>query len=201
VENTSGQGKNALVPPEVRGWNWGAFFCTVIWGLANNVLVALFMLVPCGAFVMPFVLGARGSAWAWQARRWDSIEHFKAVQRRWAQAGFAALGALVVFAVCLLFVINLIMKSSDVYKLSYEQVSRDPVAIGLLGTPLDTGMVQGSIETSGPAGSAEISYSVKGPRARGTLYTQATKTMGRWHLDALELEIEGKPARVPLTVP
>ena len=24
--NTSGEGKGALVPEELKGWNWGAFF-------------------------------------------------------------------------------------------------------------------------------------------------------------------------------
>ena len=31
-ENTSGHGKMAAVPPEVRGWSWGAFLLTWIWG-------------------------------------------------------------------------------------------------------------------------------------------------------------------------
>jgi hypothetical protein len=33
---------------------------------------------------MPFVLGAKGSGWAWRNGRWDSLEHFKRVQRLWA---------------------------------------------------------------------------------------------------------------------
>ena len=37
-----------------------------------------------GRFVMPFVLGAKGSRWAWRNGRWDSVEHFKRVQRLWA---------------------------------------------------------------------------------------------------------------------
>jgi hypothetical protein len=201
LENTSGQGKNAPVPPEIDRWNWGAFFLTWIWGLAHNVLIALLMFVPCVVFVMPFILGARGSAWAWRSRRWESIEHFKAVQRRWAQAGFALLGAAILFCFALVFVINLIMKQSDVYKLSYEEVTHNPAATGVLGTPVDTGMVTGGISATGPAGSADISYSVKGPRAKGTLYTQATKTMGRWHIDAMELEVYGKAARVRLVPP
>ena len=45
---------------------------------------------------MLFVLGAKGSAWAWRNGRWDSVEHFKRVQRRWAIAGVAVwIGALV----------------------------------------------------------------------------------------------------------
>ena len=201
MENTSGQGKDAPVPPEIDRWNWGAFLLTWIWGLANNVLVSLLMLVPCVVFVMPFVLGARGSRWAWQRRRWESVEQFQRVQRQWAQVGLALLGAALLFCVALVVTINFFMKQSDIYKLSYEEVSRNPAATSVLGTPVDTGMVQGSISTSGPSGSADISYSVKGPRAKGTLYTQATKTMGAWHIDAMELELEGKSPRVRLVPP
>ena len=35
MENTSGQGKAAVLPAELKGWNWGAFFLHVIWGIGN----------------------------------------------------------------------------------------------------------------------------------------------------------------------
>ena len=31
--NTSGQGSSAVVPEEVKGWSWGGFFLTWIWGI------------------------------------------------------------------------------------------------------------------------------------------------------------------------
>jgi hypothetical protein len=107
----------------------------------------------------------------------------------------------VIFAVVLVLAIGFGMKQSDVYELSYEQLRHDPVATRLLGTPIDTGMVGGSISTAGPAGNAEISYSVTGPRAKGTLYTKATKSLGRWHIDVMELEVDGSPTRVQLLPP
>jgi hypothetical protein len=198
VENNSGQGKNAPVPSEIDRWNWGAFFLSFVWGIANNVLISLLMFVPCIVFVMPFVLGARGSRWAWQNRRWKSVDQFQRVQRQWAQIAFALLGLGLTFCVALVIAINFFMKQTDVYKLSCEEVNHNPAATSLLGAPVDTGMVRGSISATGPAGSADISYSVKGPRAKGTLYTQATKTMGIWHIDAMELEVKGTPARVRL---
>ena len=36
---------------------------------------------------MCFVLGAKGSEWAWQNKRWDSVEHFQRVQKKWALWG------------------------------------------------------------------------------------------------------------------
>ena len=71
-----------------RGWNWGAFFLTWIWGVCNNVWISLLCFVPLVGLVMCFILGAYGSKWAWKNKRWDSVEHFKRVQRKWAWWGF-----------------------------------------------------------------------------------------------------------------
>jgi len=87
-ENSSGQGNLAIVPQEIRGWNWGAFFLGWIWGIGNNVWIALLTLIPYVNFVMVFILGANGNVWAWQKRKWDSVEHFKKSQRVWSWWGF-----------------------------------------------------------------------------------------------------------------
>lgn len=150
---------------------------------------------------MPFVLGIRGSAWAWQNRRWESVDHFRRTQRNWALAGFALVLFALVCAGSLFLAITYGMKQSDVYKLSYAKLTSDPTAIRVLGTPMETGMVQGSIETKNASGSADIAFSVSGPKAKGKLYTQAQKEMGIWHVERMELEIEGAAHRIPLITP
>jgi hypothetical protein len=87
VENTSGQGRLATIPEEVRGWNWGAFFLNWIWGIGNSVWIALLALLPFGNIIMPIVLGVKGNEWAWRNRKWDSVAHFNRVQRIWAILG------------------------------------------------------------------------------------------------------------------
>lgn len=87
LKNTSGQGKSAVIPGEIKKWNWGAFFLNWIWGLGNNTFVALLCLIPLVSIIMIFVLGTKGSEWAWRNKRWEGIEHFKRVQKRWAQIG------------------------------------------------------------------------------------------------------------------
>jgi hypothetical protein len=94
-----------VVPAEIDRWNWGAFLLNWIWGVGNNTFVALLTLIPFfGILIMPFVLGAKGNAWAWRNGRWDSIEHFKRVQRLWAiwgvivWLGFRCLAALFTFS-------------------------------------------------------------------------------------------------------
>jgi len=93
MKNTSGQGESAVIPAEIKKWNWGAFLLSWIWGLGNKVYIALLCLIPCVGIVMAFVLGAKGSKWAWQNQRWESIEHFQRVQKIWAWCG---LGLVVV---------------------------------------------------------------------------------------------------------
>jgi hypothetical protein len=72
------------IPAEIDRWNWGAFLLNWIWGVGNNTYIALLTLIPFFGLIMLFVLGAKGSAWAWRNGRWDSVEHFKRAQRKWA---------------------------------------------------------------------------------------------------------------------
>jgi hypothetical protein len=88
-ENSSGQGSSAIIPPEIQGWNWGAFFFGWLWGICNNVWIALLEFIPYVGIVMCIVLGVKGNKWAWQKKRWDSIEHFQRTQRTWAHWALA----------------------------------------------------------------------------------------------------------------
>ena len=99
AENTSGQGSLAVVPKEVKGWNWGAFLLSWIWGIGNHVWLALLALIPYAGVIMNFVLGVKGSEWAWQNRRWDSIEHFKRTQRTWAKWGIGIVIAIIILGI------------------------------------------------------------------------------------------------------
>ncbi len=198
MENTSGQGKHASVPPEVDRWNWGAFFLNWIWGLAHNTPIAMLCFVPCVGMFMPFVLGMKGSAWAWQNKRWDSIDQFRRSQRLWGLAGLALIAFFVLCGVAAFFAVSYGMKQSDAYKLTYTELSKDPTATRILGTPIDTGMVQGRIESNSNGGSADISFSVSGPKAKGKVFAEAHKDLGAWRLDRMELEVDGAPRRVPL---
>lgn len=88
--NTSGQGSGAAVPEEVKGWSWGGFWLTWIWGIGNNVWIALLSLlffVPFLPLAMMFVLGAKGREWAWQNKHWDNVEAFNRTQHTWGMVG------------------------------------------------------------------------------------------------------------------
>lgn len=86
-ENTSGQGSLAVIPDEIKGWNWGAFLLSWIWGISNGVWISLVTLVPYVGIIMIFILGAKGNEWAWRNRKWESIEDFKRTQGKWTKWG------------------------------------------------------------------------------------------------------------------
>jgi hypothetical protein len=112
-ENTSGM--MTTVPAEASGgWNWGAFWFTWIWGLNHRAYTTLLWfpllvvgLIPLGVLIQIGFLvfcGIKGNEWAWRNRRFESVQHFKQVQRIWA---YWVLGVFVVFVV--LFVIGFVM--------------------------------------------------------------------------------------------
>ena len=82
MSNTSGEGAASIVPPEILHWNWGAFGFSWLWGIFNGTWIALLALIPVVNIVMIFVLGAKGSEWAWRNKHWESVLHFRQVQRR-----------------------------------------------------------------------------------------------------------------------
>ncbi len=90
-ENTSGT-RSGEVPAEVKKWNWAAFLMPHVWGLFSGVPYAAvlfgagFLPLPAQIIVMisaSLYLGARGNELAWKGKKWRSVEHFNAFQKRW----------------------------------------------------------------------------------------------------------------------
>jgi len=104
MENTSGQGRSSTVPPEIKGWNWGAFFLNFIWAIGNRTWIGLLTLLPFVCYVMPLVLGFKGNEWAWKNKRWESIDHFKRVQRKWSIWGVGLLLIAIISFTFLFFI-------------------------------------------------------------------------------------------------
>ena len=186
------------IPPEIDRWNWGAFLLNWIWGVGNNTFIALLTLVPIVGFVMLFVLGAKGSRWAWRNGRWDSVEHFKRVQRLWAIWG----------AIIWLGGIALIggelgagfyaFRHSEAYKLGVSTLHASPVATNVLGTPISTGFPTGKIALNGASGTAVLSFSASGPKAAGVVFLEAIKKDGAWAITRLTLKLDGRDGVIEL---
>jgi hypothetical protein len=180
------------IPPEIDRWNWGAFLLNWIWGVGNNTFIALLTLVPLFGLVMPFVLGAKGSRWAWRNGRWDSVEHFRRVQRRWAIWGAIIwIGSIVLFVGIFAGVFSA-LRHSEAYTLGVSKLQSSPIAANLLGTPITAGIPSGSISVDNSSGKASLSFSASGPRASGVVFLQAIKKDGAWSLTRLALKLNGK---------
>ena len=99
-----------FVPEQVKGWSWGGFYFTWLWGVCNGVWISLLTLIPYVGIVMMGVLGAKGKEWAWKKGTWTSVEEFQRIQHRWSIA------AGIVFSVsCLLiaFIIILVAATAE----------------------------------------------------------------------------------------
>ncbi len=83
-ENNSGGGRGIIPPDGVKGWSWGAFWWNWIWAIFNRTWVGLLALIPYVGVIMAIYLGVKGRELAWRNKRWDSLEHFNRVQRRWS---------------------------------------------------------------------------------------------------------------------
>jgi hypothetical protein len=84
VENNSGGGKGIEVPEGVKGWSWGAFLLNWIWAIGNKTWIGLLAFLPYVGLIVAIILGVKGREWAWKNKRWDSLEHFDRVQKRWS---------------------------------------------------------------------------------------------------------------------
>lgn len=198
MENTSGRGTASVVPPEIDRWNWGAFFLHWIWGIGNSTWLALLMFVPCVGLVMPFVLGARGSAWAWRSRQWESVDAFKATQRRWAIWGAVVWGVALMAFAGLWIAIMFSMKNSVPYHMGVQALNADSEAVQALGQPITTGFASGEIRTASLHGHAELKIPAKGPTGRGTVYLRATRKLGHWEVQEAYLQTDGQPTQIDL---
>jgi hypothetical protein len=83
-ENNSGGGADITPPDGVKGWSWGAFCLSWIWAVSNKTWIGLLCLVPYVGILMALYLGIRGRELAWRNKRWDSVEQFNQVQKRWS---------------------------------------------------------------------------------------------------------------------
>jgi hypothetical protein len=186
------------IPAEIRRWSWGAFLLNWIWGIGNNTFIALLTLIPFVGFIMLFVLGAKGNAWAWRNGRWDSVEHFRRVQRKWAIWGFVVwIGTLVLFG-GLIGGVFYALKHSVAYEMAVTRLQSNPIATTILGSPIATGMPFGAISIGGGGGRAALSFSATGPKAKGTVFVEAMKKDGVWSIVKLMLKPQGSENAIDL---
>jgi hypothetical protein len=91
------------------------------------------------------------------------------------------------------------VKQSDLYQGALSLARNNEQVVQALGEPIEPGWwVTGSMETSGPTGSADFAFPLSGPRNRGTLYVVATRSAGLWEFQRIELGVADQNERIPL---
>lgn len=114
--------------------------------------------------------------------------HWKLVLAVWL--GLALSGAIAAFV---------LMSNSDAAKLAIATAKSNSALVERLGRPVKTGwFVSGNIEVTPASGHAELAIPVSAPKGRGTLYTEARKRAGLWHLEMLQFGSEGSSERLDL---
>jgi hypothetical protein len=189
MENTPGLKNKMQVPEEIKKWNWAAFWLNWIWGIGNNVYLALICLIPFVSLIAPFYFGVKGNELAWKNKKWESVEEFKRIQKKWAKwAWVVIVGFLILFG-SIFFGVSGSMKSSPPYSLSWEATIINKDVQEAFGEPLEKGwLVTGGIQTLGDIGNANLSYSIKGPKGKGGVIVEAQKKMGIWKIENLSVD-------------
>lgn len=97
------------VPAEVRRFNWAAFLLTWIWAACNGafnaptIILTILAIIPVvGWFVftpiLMFYCGFKGNENSWRLKRWDSVEQFLEVQRKWTRWTLIIIVPILLFA-------------------------------------------------------------------------------------------------------
>lgn len=91
-ENTYSQ---AEIDRTIEKWNWGAFFCTWLWGVFHKMYWPLAIIIISG---IPYIgqvcslclcvyMGLKGSRIAWNSGKYSDFDAYKKAQRNWAIGG------------------------------------------------------------------------------------------------------------------
>ena len=175
------------VPEQVKGWNWGAFAFSWIWGIRFRTYRALLVFVPFVNIAMPFILGFKGNEWAWKHNQWSSVEEFKNSQRKWSVAAAIMLACGVILAFIFTINMNSSFKESGSTKLALSTLESSEKFHANIGSPYDIDLIQGTIRGYELSGSADMQYEVEGPKGDGQFEFKAKLSESTWRLTCLEI--------------
>ena len=89
------------------------------------------------------------------------------------------------------------MKSTDVYKEALARAKADPAVIEALGSPIRDGFpASGNTNVTGASGESNLAIPISGPKAKGTIYLSANKSLGQWNYSGLVVEVRQTHQRI-----
>ncbi len=111
---------SSQIPDEIKGWNWGAFFLSWIWAIGNQVWIGLLAILGPLWLPMIIILGVKGNEWAWQARKFASVEDFRKTQSAWVKWG------IVLFALQVIIIILVVSAVVSAYRSNSTTTTSTP---------------------------------------------------------------------------
>ncbi len=105
-KNMSAYANSISLSKELKKFNWGAFCFTWIWGIKNNVPVAMlgivFLLAVLAkpiigimlSILFSYWLGKKGNELAWASGKYTNIKKFQVTQQKWSALGLIAIWVL-----------------------------------------------------------------------------------------------------------
>lgn len=92
------------------------------------------------------------------------------------------------------------IKSSDAYTGAMERARSAPAVVAALGAPIrDAYFVSGNISLNGTTGAADLAIPVSGPKGSGSIFVQASKSLGVWHFDHMIVEVDSTRQKIDLS--
>jgi len=157
------------------------FYAAILWYLKRPVVQQAFGIVPVSSIVG---------------------ENSRPAQNTWVKVAVGAAIVLAIggiFAGCLLYTINKMMRSSKPYQMAMDKATASPCVVAKLGTPLlSKGMISGNLEEGPSDGSADLDIPLTGPKGKGSLHVEAELLDSVWNLKDLTLAYsEGQIHLVP----
>jgi hypothetical protein len=208
--------------PNLKSWNWGAFFLTWIWGIPNGVYLGFSVFV---AFVMFGIVEAVlanffpslaaghllglmfGFASLYQlfmmvmhglrgtSWSWERAKWRSAASFKRAQCLWAIGGLLFwVFIIGVFSWSFITATNSAIFKQSVEIVETSPLLAANLGAPVKVALtsLRGGVHNTPTIGRAYYKFRVDGAYSSAVVVVLAIKAAGKWHIEE-ELAVLPQP--------
>jgi hypothetical protein len=96
-----------------------------------------------------------------------------------------------------------VMKSSEPYKNGLERAQNSPEVQAALGTPIEAGtVVTGKINGTNDGGSADIQFSIEGPKDEGTVVVKGSAVPGQgWQYSEMKVVVKSTGKEIDLRGP
>ncbi|MBQ7256305.1 MAG: DUF1559 domain-containing protein [Abditibacteriota bacterium] len=96
---------NVHNPPQaLRGWSWGGFSLTLIWGIVHSAWLSLLWLIGPISLIVSIYFGVFGNSWAWKSGRFKTPQECMECQKVWNIWGLVIFIINVILIVILLFI-------------------------------------------------------------------------------------------------